>query len=56
MTENWRKKISDEKIYFFLIKNCNLLISRASTKNAESTGEAFSPQKRTSSTSNHEIS
>ncbi len=41
----------------FLIKKCNLLIPRPSPKDAQATGEAFSPQMRTStSTSKHENS
>jgi hypothetical protein len=40
------KKITAEKIYLVLFKNCNMIIPRASFKS----GEAFSPQKRTSST------
>ncbi len=38
------------------MKNCNLVIPQAFIKDAEATGEAFSPQKRTSSTSKHENS
>jgi hypothetical protein len=41
---------------FFYIKNCNLLISNASIMDVQATGEAFSPHKRTSSTSKLEIS
>jgi hypothetical protein len=39
----------------FLIKNCNAFISRHPqwTSVVKATGEAFSPQKRTSSTSKH---
>jgi hypothetical protein len=50
---------STEKIqliffFLFLIKNCYLLIL-ASIKAAQATEEAFSPPKRTSSTSKNEI-
>jgi hypothetical protein len=41
MTKNWQK-FTDEIFFYFLIHNCNLLIARL-------------PQKRTSSTSKHEI-
>jgi hypothetical protein len=39
----------------FLIKNCNTY-SKAFIKDFQATEEAFSPQKRTSSTSKQEIS
>jgi hypothetical protein len=42
--------------YFFFIKICNLVIRKASIKDTQATGEACSPQKRTSSTSKHENS
>jgi hypothetical protein len=51
MTINW-KKIKLE--IFFSFKNCNLLILGLH-KGVQATGEAFSPQKRTSSTSKDEI-
>jgi hypothetical protein len=38
------------------IKNYNLPISKASMKDVQATRKAFSPQKRTSSASKHEIS
>jgi hypothetical protein len=41
-------------IFLFLIKNCNYLTLN-STKDVKATGEAFSPQKRTSSTLKDEI-
>ncbi len=39
-------------LFLFLIKNCN---PQASIKDVQNTGEAFSPQKRTSRTSKYEI-
>jgi hypothetical protein len=46
------KNFKAEKINVFFIKNCNLLIIRpTSIKDVQATGEAFSPQKRTSRTS-----
>jgi hypothetical protein len=57
MTKNW-KKLQMIKI-FFVIKSFNLLIHRPPKRTnivAQAAGEAFSPQKRTSSTSKHELS
>ncbi len=51
MTKNWRKKHSWNFFPSFLNKNCNLLLPRLSLKDVQATVEAFSPQKRTSSTS-----
>ncbi len=57
MTYNWKKFIAGNLFSIFLIKNCNLLIYPwASIKDAQATGEAVSPQKRTSSTLKHENS
>jgi hypothetical protein len=39
-----------------MIENCNLLVPRPHSKDGQATGEAFSPQKRTSSTSKLEFS
>jgi hypothetical protein len=52
ITENWKKFTADKKNIFFYIKHCNLPIPRP----PQATEEAFSPQKRTSSTPKHEIS
>ncbi len=49
------KNTAGKKIFIFLIKNCYLLIPRAPER-TQATGEAFNPQKRTSSTSKYEIS
>jgi hypothetical protein len=51
-----KKFTAGNLIFFFLIKNCNLLIPRPPKKDAQATGEAFSPQKRPSTTSKHENS
>jgi hypothetical protein len=48
------EKIYSKKNKIFLIKNCNL--PSLCLKNVQATEEAFSPQKRTSSTSKYEIS
>ncbi len=46
-----------KKIYISLIKNAiYLFLGHFKFKDAQATGEAFSPQKRTSSNSKHEIS
>ncbi len=49
MTTNWKKTVKF-LIYIFFDKNCNYLW--ASIKDVQATGDAFSPQKRTSNTSN----
>ncbi len=51
-----KKFTAGKKIIFFFFKNYNLPIPKASIKDSQATEEAFSPQKRTSSTSKHEIS
>ncbi len=49
--KNWRRTIYSWKIIaIFWIKNYNLLIPWPPLKDVKATGEAFSPQKRTSST------
>jgi hypothetical protein len=53
MTKNWKKFTSEEIFFYFLIKNCNLLILKPSIEDVQATGEAFRPQYRTSSTSKH---
>ncbi len=51
------KKIDSWKfVLYFLVENCNLLIPKASLKDAQATGEVFDPQKRTSSATRHENS
>jgi hypothetical protein len=51
------KKITDEKkINFFFDQKLKFTYPKASIKDAQATVEAFSPQKRTSSTSKHENS
>jgi hypothetical protein len=50
MTKNY--EIKDEKID----QKLQFIYPKASTKDVQATGEAFSPLKRTSSTSKHEIS
>jgi hypothetical protein len=54
------KKLQLKNNDYFFIKNWNLpgycTYPLASIKDVQATGEAFSPQKRTSSTSKHEIS
>ncbi len=49
MTKNWKKYSWKKNILFWIY-------SSASLNNAQATGEAFSPQKSTSSTSKHELS
>jgi len=52
MTKNWKN--TAEKNVSFLIKNDNTS-PKASLKDVKATGEAFSPQKGTSSNSKNEI-
>ncbi len=40
---------------FFFFRKCNFFKPQGSMKDVQATGEAFSPQTRTSSTSKHEI-
>jgi hypothetical protein len=49
--KNFTAEIEKKKFEIFLIKNCNLLIPRPPQRTSKA-GEAFSPQKRTPSTSN----
>jgi hypothetical protein len=45
-----KKKITaQKKINFFLVQKLQFTYPKASIKDAQATGEAFSPQKRTSS-------
>jgi hypothetical protein len=55
MTKNLNEFTADKKIKILGIKNNNIPILRP-IKYFQATEEAFSPQKRTSSTSKHEIS
>jgi hypothetical protein len=57
MTKNL-KNVQQKKKFDIRIFNQKLLFSYpyASINDVQATGEAFSPQKRTSSTSKHEIS
>ncbi len=54
MTKNWRKKYSWTFFLLFWLKIANYL-SLGLKKDVKATGEAFSPQRRTSSTSKNEI-
>jgi hypothetical protein len=58
MTKNWEKFTSEKKLYIFLVKKVQFEFSypQASIKDVQVTEEAFCHQKRTSSTSKHEIS
>jgi hypothetical protein len=53
MTKNWKNFTTENFDYFFF--NLQFTYPYASIKDAQATGEAFSPQKRTSITSKHEI-
>jgi hypothetical protein len=55
MTKNWEKFKAGKFLYFFDEK-LQFSYPLASIKDAQATGEAFSPQKRTSSTSKHKNS
>jgi hypothetical protein len=55
MSKNW-KKFRAKKILFFLDQKLQFTHPQACIKDIQVTKEAFSFQKRTSSTSNHEIS
>jgi hypothetical protein len=50
------KNFTAEKKILVLIENCNLFLLKSLVKKVQVTGEAFSSQKRTSSTSKHYIS
>jgi hypothetical protein len=55
MNKNYKYFTAENKLHFFdqkLLVNYSL----ASIKDAQATGESFSPQKKTFSTSKHEIS
>jgi hypothetical protein len=51
-----KKITAEKKINFFFDQKLQFTYPKASIKDAQATGEAFSPQKRTSSTSKHENS
>jgi hypothetical protein len=55
MTKNW-EKLQLKKNFIFFYQKLQFTYPLASIKDVQATGEAFSPQKRTSSTSKHEIS
>ncbi len=50
----YKKIYSCKTFYIFWIENWNFTYPYSSIKDAKTTGEAFSPQKRTSGTSKHE--
>jgi hypothetical protein len=56
MTKNERKKIQPKKVKYFFDQKLQFTYPYASIKDVKATGEAFSPQKKPSSTSRHEIS
>jgi hypothetical protein len=57
VTKNWKKFRAEKKIiYFFDQKLQFTYLSLGHHKGRQATEEAFSPQKRTYSTSKHEIS
>jgi hypothetical protein len=56
MTKNGKKYCRKFFWKFFMIKNYNFTYPSASIKDFQATEEAFCPQKRTFSTSKHEIS
>jgi len=49
-------KFTTEKKFDIFLSRIAIYLSVASLKDVQATGEAFSPQKRTSSTSKHENS
>ncbi len=53
-TKKW-KKYRCKFFFLFWIKNLNLFLPSPFLKDVKATGEAFSPQKRTSCTSKNEI-
>jgi hypothetical protein len=55
MIKNWGKNYSCKTV-FFLGRKLQFTNPYASIKDAQATGEAFGPQKRTSRTSKHENS
>ncbi len=55
MTKNWRKKIQLKVFISFFDQKLRFPYPLASLKNVQATEEAFSPQKRTSSTLKNEI-
>jgi len=56
MTKNFRKKNTDENFpYLYFDKKLQFTDPYASINDVQATGEAFSPQKRTWSTSKNEI-
>jgi hypothetical protein len=55
LTKNWKKCTAEKKTKFFLHQKLQLTYPWASIKDVQVTKEAFSSQKRTSSTSKHQI-
>jgi hypothetical protein len=56
MTKNWKKFTAGNSIFYFFDQKMQFTYPQASLKDAQATGESFSPQKGTSSTSKHENS
>jgi hypothetical protein len=54
MTKNL-KKITAEKNQYFFVQKLQFTYTETSIKDVQATGEAFSPQKRTFSTSKHKF-
>jgi hypothetical protein len=55
MTKNWEKFTAEQKIKYFFDQKLQFTYPLTSIKEFQ-VAEAFSPQRRTSSTSKHEIS
>jgi hypothetical protein len=55
MTQKWKNVVAEKKVCIFY-QNLQFSYPYASIKDAQATGEASSRQKRTSSTSVHDIS
>jgi hypothetical protein len=53
MNKNWKKLTPEDFLYF--LSEVAIYLSLGSIKDVQATGEAFSPQKRTSRTSKHEM-
>jgi hypothetical protein len=54
LMKNW-KKLTAEKFFAFFYENLQFSFPLASMKDIQAAAEAFTPQKRASSTSKHEI-
>jgi hypothetical protein len=54
--QNYKRLLLKKKLNFFLDQKLQFTFPLAYIKDAQATGEAFSPQKRTSSTKKHENS